>query len=252
MAKRKSKAAQAPTKKRTYRQPKKELDAVQKEIRQVRNPVYAFNRKIKEAPSKYKQGKIKKQRQAYLQGVDQRLNELVERRKELRATIREFQDFKNQRATAKRRATTLERKIKEAADDQDLVALNRLNEQLLKQLGEIDRLDELLGAKLDKTNIKDFNREEEEDGSPGFELDARSPYAVWEAVRQLKEDLKSEALKYIIINGRRYSRNNPIEILAEASTFWISIKRRTDGTPYVNRYLNLKTQTVKYKYFSGI
>lgn len=259
MAKKKpsSKKRSAPAKpaagaSRKLRQPAKELANVQKEIRQVRGPLYAINRKIKEAPTNYQERKLKKQRKEYLASIETRLAGLVDKRTELRDQVREFAELKKEKATLLRKVKRLEKKIDEASSDRNLPVAERLGHDLLKALGEIDRLDKKMGAELKTPDLTKFDREaEEEEGGEGYELDHRSPYAIWEAIKQLYADLDAGQFKYYVIDGVRLSAEKEVQITAHAAKFWVASKRKTDGTPYINRYVNFQKKSVKYKYYNS-
>lgn len=237
---------------RKLAQPKKELAAVQKDISKARRPLYALNRKIKDAPNRYQAGKLKKQRKEFLQANETRLAGLIDQRTELKQKIKQFDQFKAERSRAKRQVKSLEKKLQTAADNQDVAEAERLNYLILKQLGEIDRLDEKMGASLKKTDKTKLDRdEEEEDAGEGYEIDMKSPYAIWEAIKQLHVDLENaDFFKFFIIDGKRYSSKSPIQITAHAANFWVTIKKRQEGTPYINRFINSKTKSVKYKYYT--
>lgn len=242
----------AGSKRPTIRQSKKDLVEVQKDIRKVRGPIYSLNRKIKDAPTQYQQRKLKRQKKEYLASIDQRLQGLAERRSDLRGKIKGYQEAVTERSAAKRRLTALLKKIDNAEENQNWKEVERLRFLELKELGIIDKLSEAAGIELKKTDKTKFDREDfEDEGGKGYELDERSPYSVWEAIKQLHQDLEKGAFKFFVINGKRFSSDNPIEITAEASIFWISIKKKTDGTPYVNRYINIKRESVKYLYFNS-
>lgn len=240
------------SKPRKLAQPRKELTGIQKEIRQVRNPLYKLNSKIKNAPNRYQAGKLKKERTAYLQQIEGRLTGLVEKRSELRAQIKEFDKLKRERVALKRQVRNLEKKIRVAADDQNLPVAEALRYDLLKKLGQIDELDKKMGASIKKVDLTKFDREKEDDqGGKNFELDHRSPYAIWEAIKQLHIDLEEANFKFFIVNGKQFPSESVIQISAEASAFWVASKRKADGTPYINRFINFKTNTVKYLYYNS-
>lgn len=244
-----SKPASTP---RKLKQPAKELAGIQKEIRQVRSPLYSLNRKIKEAPTRYQERKLKKQRKEYLVSIETRLASLVDKRTELRTQIKEFKEHKKEKAVLQRKVKRLEKQIDEAAGNRELERATKLNHQLLKALGQIDDLDKKMGAELKTVDLTKFDREaEEEEGGEGYEIDGRSPYPVWLAQKQLEEDLANGEFEYYVIDGRRFSRESEIEITAYAAKFWVSAKRKTDKTPYVNRFVNFETLSVKYKYYKS-
>jgi hypothetical protein len=231
---------------------KKALVEVKKEIRHARRPLYDLNRKIKEAPTKYQERKLKKQRRDYLAGVEPRLQELVEKRSELNTKIKVYQGAVTERSSAKRRLKSIEKKIAAAEENLDWKEVERLSYLVVKERQKIDKLSEAAGIELKKTDLSKFDREElEDEGGEGYQLDQRSPYSIWEGIKQLHKDLDSGSFKFFVINGKRISGENAIQITAEASVFWISIKKRRDGTPYINRYINFKSKSVKYKYFNS-
>jgi hypothetical protein len=237
------------------RQPKKDLAAVQKEIRQVRSKVYAINRKIKEAPTKYRQRKLNQEKKKYLVENDERLQGLIDKRSGLKQTIHKYEENLAERNASKRRLTSIREKIKKAKRKKgNQEEVERLRYLELKELGLIDKLTEKVGVELqNKTDVSKFKRDDlEDEGGAGFELDEKSPYAIWEAIKQLHTDLDQGAFKYFIVNGKRFAADNRIQITAEASAFWIDIKGRTGGTPYVLRYVNFKSKTVKYSYYQSI
>lgn len=248
MAKKNNKPIRKPQSK--IKSPKRELDSVRKEIRKAKQPLYSINRKIKNAPSKYYERKYKKERKDFLQNAESRLSELSTRRRDLSKQYKEYGVNQVERDSLKRRVRSIEKKIAAAVDDQDLSKVEHLRYQLLKGLGELDKLSEKMGIELEKTNISKFNREEQ-DGGAGYEIDIKSPYAIWEAIKQLHLDLDGENFKYFVVNGKRYSSDSIIQITAEASDFWIASKKGTGGTPYVNRYVNFKTKSVKYLHFNS-
>ncbi len=237
---------------RKLKQPEKELAGVQKEIRQVRSPIYALNRKIKEAPSTYRERKLKKERKERLKEVEGRLSGLIEKRIELRTQIREFAEYKKEKGTWQRKVKRLEKKIDEAAGDKNLPVVEALRYDLLKALGEIDRLDKKMGAELKSPDLTKLDREaEDEEAGEGYELDGRSPYAIWEAIKQLHTDLDGGHFKFYVIDGVRLSAKQEVQITAHAAKFWVSAKRKTDGTPYINRFVNFEKKSVKYKYYNS-
>lgn len=244
------KTSQPKSKSQKIVSPKKELQSVRKEIRSVRSPIYAFNRKIKNAPTKYQERKIKKQKNEYLKSIEDRLNNLVEKRTDLASRYRNYETNKSERNSLKRKVASLDKKIDKALDAGDYKQVEKLRYQQIKFLGEIDKLSEKLGIKLERPDIEHFDKEDA-DGGEGYTIDARSPYSIWEAIKQLNIDIESESFDYFIINGKRFSSDNVIQITAEASAFWISSKKKTDGTPYVNRFLNFKKKSVKYLYFQS-
>lgn len=237
------------------RQPKKDLAAIQKEIRQVRNKVYAINRKIKEAPTKYRKRKLNQEKKNYLSENDQHLQGLLDKRSDIKKTIRQYEYNLAERKASKRRLVSIQEKIKKAKRKKNnQEEIERLRYLELKELGIIDKLTENVGITLqNKTDLSKFKRDDlEDEGGAGFELDEKSPYAIWEAIKQLHLDLDHGAFKYFIVNGKRFAAENRIQITAEASAFWIDIKGRTGGTPYVLRYVNFKSKTVKYTYYQSI
>lgn len=237
---------------RKLKQPQKELASIQKEIREVRSPLYALNKKIKQATSKYQERKLKKERREFLEVIEPHLSDLIGKRSELRTQVREFTGYKKEKTVLQRKVKRLEKRIDEAAGNRELEMAAKLNYQLLKALGEIDALDKKMGAELKTVDLTKFEREkEEEEGGEGYELDGRSPYPVWLAQKQLEQDLANGEFEYYVIDGRRFSKDSEIEITAHAAQFWVSAKRKTDKTPYVNRFVNFETRSVKYKYYKS-
>jgi chromosome segregation ATPase len=231
--------------------PRKQLESVRKEIRKVKQPLYALNRKIKNAPSKYYERKFKKERNAYLESIQPRITDLTSRRTELTQRSKKYEENKQERSRVSRKVGALEKKIRDAVDNKDIKQAEKLRYQLLKQLGILDDLHRQMGVPIPKADLSEFDRKDQEGGA-GFEIDARSPYSIWEAIKQLDNDVNGGEFKYIIVNGKRFSTESVIQISAEASAFWITSKEKKQaGTPYINRFENDKTSTVKYLYYAS-
>ena len=232
--------------------PKKTLQEVSSKLSSVRRPLYAINKKIKNASSKYYERKFKKEREAYLRENELQIQELSRRKSELKRSLKEFEFTKKERTTAKRKATSIEKQIQAAIENKDIAAAEKLKHKLLKQLQEIDKLTEKLGVELNKTDPDKYDKKDyKKDEEAGFIPDPYNPYAIWEAIKQFHTDLESGEWDFIIVNGKRYSTNNPIQLTAEASDFWINSKEKTDGTPYVLIFRNDQTRTSKYKIFAS-
>lgn len=224
--------------------PKKELDQARKSIRKIKSPIYSLNKKIKEAPSAYYARKYKKQRKEYEASIQNELSRLIDKRSELSKQYKIFVEKNEDRQSTKRKISSLEKKIQDAIDDKDIKAAEKLRYQLVKYLSKLDKLHKEMGVAVEEFNEGDID--EDQEGGKGYESDPANPYAVWEAIKKLHEDLDSGEFKYIIVNGKRFSTNNPDEILLEASEFWVIIKNKRGGTPLVNRFVNFKTMSVKY------
>ena len=112
----------------------------------------------------------------------------------------------------------------------------------------MDELNEENGVEMEHITRDDIDRDEmEEDGGANFELDDASPYAIWEAVKQLDRDLAKGFFKSYIIDNVKLPAKNVIQIQIQASQFWIDTKNAsTYSTPWVNRYINPKNGSVKY------
>lgn len=247
MAKKKSKAKPKPAAPPIrVKSPKKQLDQTRKAIRKIKAPIYSINRKIKNAPSAYYARKYKKEKKAYEASIKSNLSGLIDKRSDLTKKYKHFEKNQAARSSKKRQISSLEKKIRDAIDNKDIKSAEKLRYLLIKNLRELDKLHKEMGVELEEYN-EDEIIEEEQDGGPGFEIDPFSPYAVWEAIKKLHEDLANGEFKYFIVNGKRFSAENEDEILVEGSEFWVVIKKRKGGTPLVNRFVNFKTKTVKYK-----
>jgi hypothetical protein len=225
--------------------PKKELEQTRKSIRKIKSPIYSLNRKIKEASSPYYARKYKKQKKEYEASIQGELNRLKDRRLELSKQYKSYVEKNEIRKSTKRKIYSIERKIEKAIDDKDIKAAEKLRYQLVKYLSQLDRLHRELGAEIEVFDKDDLD--EDQGGGAGYEEDPANPYAIWEAIKKLHEDLDNGEFKYVIINGKRFSTNNPDEILLEASEFWVVLKNKKGGTPLVNRFVNTKSLSVKYQ-----
>ncbi len=230
--------------------PKRGLQKVRKEIKSIQSKTYGFNRKIKNAPNRYQAGKIKKQRAAYQAQVDAQLQGLVSKRSELKSAAKTYKKYQEQRRVISGKLGSIRKKIKKADENKDYKALEKLAAWEVRYLSELDKLAEVNGATVDK---KDKDEDYDYDiqgalGGSGFELDEGSPYTIWEAQKQLDSDLATDPpeFKYYIIDGQKFPVEDEILITMTASGFWISSKKQTTGTPYINRYTNDRTKTVKY------
>lgn len=225
--------------------PVKKLNQVRSDISKARRPVYALNAKIKNAPSKYYERKFKKERDQLLKKVDKQISYLKNQRSLLSDQLHRYEDAKKRKKSEYSKVYRIEDKIEKAIENRDIKEAERLRYQLLKHLGEIDRLRMEMGV-IDKPSKPIPISPDTKEGGKGFILDSKSPYAIWEGIKQLHSDLDGGFFKFYIINGKRFSSANEIQITAEASQFWVASKKRTDGTPYVNRFYNPTTKTVKY------
>lgn len=232
--------------------PNKDLQKVRKDIRSLQNKTYAINRKISNAPSKYYARKYKKQYADELESLREQINTLSGTRSTLNVQVKEYKELTAERKEKRSKISAIDRQIKKAEENQDWEKISKLRNKQVKLLSEIDILSEKLGVKLNKPDVEDFEREDyEDDAGKGFILDSNSPYAIWEAIKQVNIDLESGEFKYIIMDGEKYSTKDAIQAAAMASEFWVTSKSKVGGTPYINRYTNEKTKTVKYLLFNS-
>lgn len=251
MPKRKPQKNVKPVKVPSSRSIKKEIASVKKELNKIRRPIYALNKKIKQAPSKYYERKFKKEKQAYLDKVQSDISSLVSKRTEASQKLKNYNKYLSEKSEIKRELSKIKRQKIKADESTDWKQLEKLSYKELKLLQQIDKINESLGAKLNKTDVEAFDVSDYEDDPSGYVIDENSPYAIWEAVKQFHIDLENPNWKYIVINGTRYSTKNKIELIAEASTFWIDTKTQIGGTPFVNRFTNEKKKSVKYQIYSS-
>ncbi len=236
---------QPPAKKKRAISPARELKKVRGDISKARAPIYRLNSKIRNAPSKYQAGKLRKQKKGLLAKIEPALSELISKRNDLSVKAKKYAQNVKKKKSEFSKVYSLERKIKNAVDNKDLKQAEKLRYQLLKHLGEIDRLRKEMGV-IEDGKGKPIAEPGEDAGGKDYVLDSKSPYAIWEAIKQLHVDLDDEFFQFFIVNGKRFKRGNEDLITAEASSFWISAKEKTDGTPLVDRYVNFKTKSVKY------
>lgn len=238
----------ASKKKPSITSPKKELDSVRKELKSVRNKVYYFNKKIKSAPNRYQAGKIKKQRNELVAKLDPQIQSLTAKRDKLKQDAIKYDKYVHEKRKLAGKIGSIKRQIKKADEDRDYDKLKKLSHQELKYLGQLDNLNEENGVEMEHITREDIDRDEmEDDGGANFELDDESPYAIWEAVKQLDRDLAKGVFKTYIIDTAKLPAQNVIQIQIEASQFWINTKNAsTYSTPWVNRYINSKIGAVKY------
>lgn len=223
----------------------KGLGAVRKELRQARQPLYALNKKIKNAPSKYYRGKYRKERAALEAQLAPRLTNLSDRREDFK-TLQKAQDaIRVEKASTRRELTRLKRKLSKADEELDYQAQQKLVPLIIKLQGNIDAMDAALGREILRTDTAGYLPSEEEDKS-GYIEDPNNPYTIWQAMKQLDEDLKNPLWKHFVINGKHFSADSVISIRQEATTFWLILKKPRTDTPKVNRFVHLQKLTVKY------
>jgi len=223
----------------------KGLGAVRKELRQARQPIYALNRKIKNAPSKYYKGKYRKERAALEAQLAPRLTSLSDRRDDFK-TLQKAQDaIRIEKAITRKALTRLKKELNKADEELDYQAQQRLVPQIIKLQGNIDAMDAALGKEILRTDTAGYLPSEEE-GKRGYIEDPQNPYTIWQAMKQLDEDLKNPVWKHFVINGMHFSSDSVISIRQEATSFWLILKKPRTDTPKVNRYVHLTKFTVKY------
>lgn len=230
----------------------KKLISVRKELQSARQPIYLLNRKIKTATSKYYERKYKKERKALLESIEPKIKALQNERDNLRVLSKEYEQNKKEKRQAQNKSYSLQARINKAVNNGDIKEAEKLRYELLNLMGLIEKFKDKMGDKSGKKHLSDFDPDSE-DGGQGYELDSFSPYAIWEAVRQINKDLDSGDFKFFIINGIRYSAKNVIEIRLAAQEFLISTRKGLgDSDDYVNRFINEKKESVKYKIVSNL
>lgn len=228
----------------------KGLGAVRKELRQARQPIYALNRKIKNAPSKHYKTKYRKEKAALEATLIPRLTDLSERREDFKTLQRAQDAIRVEKATTRRELKRLKKQLTKADEELDYQAQQKLVPQIIKLQGNIDAMDAALGIAIQRTDTTGYQPSEEEDRR-GYIEDPNNPYTIWQAMKQLDEDLKNAVWKHFVINGKYFSSDSQISILQEASSFWLTLKKPRTDTPKVNRYVHLQKFTVKYVPFHG-
>src|SRR3954470_837224 len=138
-------------------QSKKDLEFVKKDLRKARRPLYEFNRKIREAPTRYQARKLKKQKKEYETSIEPRLQELTHKRTELNLRVKEYHDAVADRTASKRKLKSIQKKIDSAEENQDWKEVHRLRLLEVKELGIIDKLSEKAGIELKKTKLEEFD-----------------------------------------------------------------------------------------------
>jgi len=227
--------------------PAKKLESVKKDLVKARQPIYSLNRKIKNAKNRNQERKFKKEKKLLLAEVEPKIEKLKKKKKRVLKEVAEFDKVKVRKKQKQAKIRRLEKRIEKATDDRDYDLAKKLGNELIRELGDSDKISDELGTPEERQSKENFDREDyEEDGGKGFELDTRSPYAVFEATRQLDEDTFGGNYKFIIINGKRLSTQSVINISLEGSSFFLTAKEQVHGTPYFNRYVNNNTFTVKY------
>ena len=231
------------------KRPKKELTKIKSELKSIRQPLYNLQAQLKRTTSKIKARAINKEIKKYNKAIDKPLDNLIQKRKDVKYLDKKFEFVRKEKVRLRSQITRYDKLIDKATENKDYKEAQRLTFQKIKELGGIDTLNAMLGMPVPKQDVSGYKADEDKD-KKGFMEDPANPYTIWEAIEKLNEDTNSDYWKYIIINGNKYSiKNDIIQIVSEASSFWISVKQVKTKTPYVLRFINTGKKIVRYEPF---
>jgi hypothetical protein len=225
--------------------PVRELGKIKSELSDLRKPLYKLRAQFKKETRKTYADKLRKQIKAYEKIMTPKVEHLVEKRDDTKHLQKQFQAIRDEKRKKNSKIAQIDRKIDKAEENGDWKEVQRLSEQKLKELGNIKSLNETLGMPVYRPDVEGYETSEEAD-ERGFVEDAANPMTIWEAANKVKYDVDSEQWDYIIINGKRFSTKNKIQIASEASGFWFILDKKQSATPRVLRFYNMQTRTVKY------
>lgn len=239
MASKKTKHQSAqPAKKKP--QPRRELTKVESELKSIRSPLYKLNSRLKSAPNRYQAGKIKKEIAAYKAKTDSLISTLTDQRKDLKLQIAQRDELNREKARIRSQVYRLSKKVENAEGEQDWKKAVKHRDTIIKKKMEITKLDKAAG-------LRDIIKSEYEEGlfeKKGFQDDPNNPYPFWTGIKKFDEDLDSDRWSYFIVDGRRFSTKHKIEIAIAGRDLWASTD--ADSDTYIMRYINVKSNTVKY------
>ncbi len=231
--------------------PAPKLKEIAKGLSKLRSPIYRLNSKIRKTKDRKILKELKAKRAQLEAQNSPGIEALKGQRKTVRTEIKKYDTYVAKRQEVLKQLAKVHRKRNKADEETDYDALEKLGYQEMKLLGDIYNLDKGMGIADEQDNPeeeKDEYDREDQEGGANYILDGDSPYPVWKAAKQLLSDLDSGEFKYYVIDGTRYSKDNEIQITADATSFWIDQKGIVgDSDGVINRFLNLETMTVKYK-----
>ena len=223
---------------RVPKKAQRELEALKKETQRIKRPLYNLNTKFN------------KERKELEAKITPQLAPLIGKREDYRSLVKAYDTIREQKKAAQRKLKTAKKQLAKADEEQDYEALEKLTYQVLRLEGDIDKFNDILGQEITRTEVEGYEPEEEET-EKGWNEDPANPYTIWDAIKKLDQDLRSEQWEYFILNGKRFAKASIISIHIEASQFWLSLKKPKTDTPRVNRYYNLLTKTIKYIEFKS-
>lgn len=227
------------------KRPKAALEKISSELKDLRTPLYKLRSKFKKETSKTKADKLRKEIRKLEKAIDTPVDNLVTKRNEVKYLAKQFELVRKLKAQKRGKLKAIDKAIDKAEEDKDYKEMERLSFQKMKELGEIDNLNELLGMPVLKQEVDKY--EVEEDMVKGFLEDDSNPIPVWVAAKvNFPDDRASGSFDWFIINGEKIPLTNIGWLLIEASTFWLTVKANGGKSPYVLRYYNLEKRIVKY------
>ena len=225
------------------RRPKTELDKIKKELSHLRNPLYRLNSKLKRETSKTKADKIRKDIRRYNKSVDDSIDTLINKRKDVKYIGKKFESIRKEKVVKRSKLKKLEKQIEEAYVSKNWKEVDRLTAHIVLENRNIDDLNEMLGMPILRLDIE----KEEAPEIIGFSQDASNPLTVWEAMEVFREDRKSGEWDTFIIDGEEIASTNIGVLVMVASSFWITMQKGKTKTPLVDRYYNIEKRIVKYE-----
>lgn len=226
--------------------PKKEIAKIKSELKSIRKPLYDLNRKLKKETRKTYADKLKREIRKYEKTISKPLDELIQKRKDVRFVEKKFDVIRKEKAKKRGILKRYDRLIDKAEENNDYKEVEKLTYAKIKELGNIDEFNAMLGMPVLKDDSEKYKSKIDKD-KKGFIEDAANPLTIWEAIEKLNEDRKSMEWDYIIVNDKKISTNSIIELASESSSFWLILKQSKTRTPHVLRFFNLKNKTVKYE-----
>lgn len=227
--------------------PKKAIDAVNKQIRKIKDPVYRINRMLKSKQlSRKKRKELNETLSTYKMIIEEEVQSLREERADYKTLKRSFEKSKKAKNKLKREIAKIDKDLYKADEEGDYKAFQSLMYKKINRLQKLDEIKENAGYPVTKVDPSKHMIEDEIDDS-GYSEDPANPYPIWSAIKKLDSDILSGKFLYFVIDGKRIKHIHENMIRSEAAAFWNTIQSRVSSTPYVLRFVNNKTKSVKYK-----